>query len=187
MEVGNLVGMSGPNHNISIGLNESRSHFGAWVTVSSPLIIGMDITNKTNLDSVWPFLSNPEAIAVNQAWDGEPGKLVWSGDQPYYDVVVKRVNSTREYHVGGNYTRVRPTVAVLVVSKDAGELSVELPLSLFGLPVDCTWEMTYTVRDIWGRRDLGEIQVGAGGNVTWAVEKVPSHDSVFLLFSHKSG
>ena len=53
---------AGPNHNISIGLNESRSHFGAWATVSSPLIIGMDITNKTNLDSVWPFLSNPEAM-----------------------------------------------------------------------------------------------------------------------------
>jgi hypothetical protein len=118
---------------------------------------------------------------------------------------VKRVNSTWEFHAPNSYTRVRPTVAVLVVSKDAGELSVELPLSLckfithityvfgfwceiytqlpsaaacdayvrvycltdrlcfftVGLPVDCTWEMTYTVRDIWGRRDLGEVSTCA--------------------------
>ena len=40
------------------------------------------------------------------------------------------------------------------------------------------------VRDIWGRSDLGEVKVGgAGGNTTWAIEKVASHDSAFLVFS----
>jgi alpha-galactosidase len=63
MEVGNLRG--------PLAINESRSHFGAWAIVSSPLILGLDITNQTNLDSVWPFLSSSEAIAVNQAWDGD--------------------------------------------------------------------------------------------------------------------
>lgn len=29
MEVGNLKGMGGPHNNISLGLNESKSHFGA--------------------------------------------------------------------------------------------------------------------------------------------------------------
>ena len=52
MEVGNLKGMGGANNNVSLGVNESRSHFGAWVTVSSPLVLGMDITNASNLDSV---------------------------------------------------------------------------------------------------------------------------------------
>ena len=36
MEVGNLKGMTGPGKNISIGVNESRSHFGA-VSESCPL------------------------------------------------------------------------------------------------------------------------------------------------------
>jgi hypothetical protein len=54
MEVGNLNGMGGKGHNISLGLNESRSHFGAWAAVSSPMIIGMDITNSTNLGRYIP-------------------------------------------------------------------------------------------------------------------------------------
>ena len=174
MEVGNLNGMGGPNNNVSLGVNESRSHFGAWVTVSSPLVLGMDITNASNLDSVWHFIANPEAIAVNQAWDGEPGRLVWSGFQPYYDVVVKRVA-----HVGE-----LPQVAVLIVNKDAGELNVELPLSLFGLPTASAEKPAYSVRDIWERKDVAVVQLGT--NQTWAVQKVPPHDSVFLMFSpHK--
>lgn len=36
--------------------------------VSSPLILGLNVTDKARLDSVWPILSNKEAIAVNKAW-----------------------------------------------------------------------------------------------------------------------
>lgn len=63
---------------------------------------------------------------------------MWSGSQPTYDVVVKRVNSTAE--------KSRPSVAVLVVSKQVGDMSVELPLLLFGLPVKSAAEVTYKVR-----------------------------------------
>jgi hypothetical protein len=40
MEVGNLAG---PN-----AFNESRTHFGLWCINSSPLVIGMDITNDAS-------------------------------------------------------------------------------------------------------------------------------------------
>ena len=39
----------------------------------------MDVTDKAKLDGVWPILSNTEAIAVNQAWAGHPGRLVSEG------------------------------------------------------------------------------------------------------------
>ena len=45
--------------------NWNRAHFGAWAVTSSPLILGMDLQNSTILDSM-EFVTNPEAIAVNQ-------------------------------------------------------------------------------------------------------------------------
>lgn len=44
--------------------------------VSSPLVLGLDLLNKTNVDKIWPIISNTEAIAVNQAWAGDSGTLV---------------------------------------------------------------------------------------------------------------
>ena len=47
---------------------EDRTHFGAWCVVSSPLVLGLDVTNATKMDGVWDIISNKEAIAVNQNW-----------------------------------------------------------------------------------------------------------------------
>eukprot|EP01043_Picozoa_sp_COSAG02_P063788 COSAG02_NODE_9139_length_2315_cov_2.050542_2_plen_108_part_00 len=54
LEVGNF---KGPNN-----LTESRTHFGGWCIVSAPLILGMDLTDASNLDAVWPIISNVEAV-----------------------------------------------------------------------------------------------------------------------------
>jgi hypothetical protein len=50
------------------GLNEqeTRSHFGAWCIVSSPLTLSMDVNNDTIMDAAWPVVANSEAIAINQ-------------------------------------------------------------------------------------------------------------------------
>ena len=53
LEVGNF-----PNNDPAKAFLESRSHFGAWCVVSSPLVLGLDITNDTKLDSVWDIISN---------------------------------------------------------------------------------------------------------------------------------
>ena len=50
MEVGNL---KGPNV-----YNESRTHFGLWCINSSPLVIGMDITDDSQLMPYWDILTN---------------------------------------------------------------------------------------------------------------------------------
>lgn len=54
LEVGNF---KGPNN-----LTESKTHFGGWCIVSAPLILGMDLTDTSNLDAVWPIISNKEAV-----------------------------------------------------------------------------------------------------------------------------
>ena len=44
----------------SLGGNftESRSHFGMWAIVSSPLILGMDFNDSKTVDLVWPIIAN---------------------------------------------------------------------------------------------------------------------------------
>lgn len=63
---------------------EDRSHFGAWCITSSPLVLGYDMADESMSDRVWPIVSNQEAIAVNQAWAGHPGRMVkqWSPSDP---------------------------------------------------------------------------------------------------------
>jgi alpha-galactosidase len=65
MEVGNMASFI-----------EDRSHFGAWVITSSPLILGNDLNNESLTDKIWPIISNKEAIAINQAWAGHPGRQI---------------------------------------------------------------------------------------------------------------
>jgi hypothetical protein len=60
--------------------NEERAHFGGWVIVSAPLILGFDLTDQTKMNRVWDIITNTEAIAVSEAWVGHPGMLLKSWD-----------------------------------------------------------------------------------------------------------
>jgi hypothetical protein len=75
LEVGVYNGPGGPGGDSGLSYAEARSHFAAWCIVSSPLVLGIDMTNKTAMDSVWDILTNTEAIAVNQAYFGSSGGL----------------------------------------------------------------------------------------------------------------
>lgn len=59
----------------------NRAHFGAWCIVSAPLVLGMELTQEI-LEPVIDVITNKEAIAVNQAWAGHPGSLVWEQNLP---------------------------------------------------------------------------------------------------------
>jgi len=65
MEVGRM-----PSHEMD------RSHFGAWVITSSPLILGYNLNDASITNKIWDIISNTEAIAINQRWAGHPGRLV---------------------------------------------------------------------------------------------------------------
>ena len=60
----------------------NRAHFGAWIIASSPLILGLNVLNQTQLGSVIDIIGNREAIDINQEWAGHPGLLAhaWDGD-----------------------------------------------------------------------------------------------------------
>ena len=72
--------------------DESASHFAAWAIVSSPLVLGFDLTNSSRLAAAWPTISNRAAIAVSQSWEAgraDPsGALLASWQAPTLPAVV---------------------------------------------------------------------------------------------------
>lgn len=147
LEVGNIGG--------SLAFVESRSHFGAWCVVSAPLILGLDITNKKLVESVWDIISNREAIAINQAWAGHPGRLVHETNS--YQVWAKKLPKGEQ--------------AVLIINTGSSRIDVSVSLAGVGLETACT------VRDVWAHRDLGRV------SGTWKVTGLTQHDSAFVRFS----
>lgn len=153
MEVGRFKG--------SLAMVESRTHFGAWCIVSSPLILGLDITNKTLLDSVWDIITNPEAIAVNQNWEGHPGRLVNISENSGLQIWAKKQSHGAQ--------------AVLVINNsDKNIESITIQLSSLGLSQECN------VRDIWERKNLSPVQK------EWDIKNLGSHGSAFVLFTPTS-
>jgi len=61
-----------------ISIDESLTHFAAWCITSAPLILGFDLTNTTAYDEVYPIVTNPLALEINQQWAGQPGGLAES-------------------------------------------------------------------------------------------------------------
>ena len=65
----------------------------------------MDLQNETTMAEVWPYVSNTEAIQINQRWEGDPGRLlnlsttaataveVWAKLQPSDAVALLAINT----------------------------------------------------------------------------------------------
>lgn len=143
LEVGNLKSAT-----------QDRTHFGAWCIVSAPLYLSLDLTDNAKMDSAWDVISNKEAIAVNQAWAGHPGRLVKDGGAN--QVWAKKL------HGGAQ--------AVLVLNRGTSVVpSFTLTLQDLGIQAS-----SVVVRDIWAKKDLPSIkdvvQVGS----------IDAFDSVFL-------
>jgi len=175
LEVGNFQG--------PLNLTESRSHFGAWCVISSPLILGLDVTDSSKLDDVWDIISNKEAIAVNQAWAGHPGKRLQP--PPEYG----RCNLPGCQHqvwskvlggVSGKWDGEKELLeAVLVIN--SGDSELKLDLSLEDLGISSSGGGRICMRDIWAKKNIGEV--GKGG---WAIDGLGQHDSLFYIFSRES-
>lgn len=103
------IGVPSPS-GIGEGLNaaETRSHFGAWCIVSSPLILSHDILNDDiamGASKVWEVISNKEAIRVNQAWAGHSGSVFLQEGLPYSSQLQISKNYKPRYlrkRAGGN-------------------------------------------------------------------------------------
>merc|ERR1712159_619983 len=187
LEVGCQHGPGGAG-DPGLSMAETRSHFGAWVIVSSPLTLSHDVNNDTIMDQVWPIISNKEVIAVSQSYFGFSGGPFQSSAS---QVKLAEVNhAAREKHMSeAEFAAMGPTLtasqqylykpmswdgsktAVLLMNSDTSKKDLTLKLAdVPGMTGPCD------VRDLWARKDLGNH----ADAVTVSVE---SHDAAFLLLS----
>ena len=158
-----MVGVSSsdyaPRAGAAASVREWRSHFGAWCIVSSPLILSFDLANSTIMDQVWPFVANPEAIAINQVWAGHPGRQVLlNSTLQIWTKPTRTGNAVLVVNMG------RPTTAPIDVTIDLATIAAELPKDA-------------SVRDVWTHKAAGNAVRGL-----YTVRALGSHDSSFLLF-----
>lgn len=156
---------------------ESRSHFGAWVITSSPLILGFDLRDHMLVDSVWPIIGNEAAIAVNQNWVGHPGFLVWSSEETFNVLVTHGAEDERgptswQAPVAQIWAKPQPdkAVAVLLLNLSSEKRTVTFQFK------DVDISAGAKVTDIWTGSQRGHFQ----GEFT---ALLAPHDSAFLFLT----
>lgn len=133
--------------------DEDKSHFSLWCILSSPLLLGNDLTSLS--ESTKAILTNEEVIAVNQDTTGVQAKLVkddGAGLQVWAKPLHGKLSNERAVVF---FNRKSAPATISVAWKD---------LNLGG---------TVSVRDVWAHTDLGVIDSIYSATV-------PSHGVVML-------
>jgi len=132
---------------------EDKSHFSMWCIMSSPLVLGNDMTKLST--TAKNILTNSEVIAVNQDTTGLQGTLV-SDNGNGLQVWAKNLNGKQSKE---------KAVVLFNRSSSPAKMTVQWKdLNLLG---------DVTVRDLWLHTDLGKIE-------TLYTTTVPSHGVVML-------
>ncbi len=150
---------------------------GMWCTMSSPLILGLDVRDDSAMNRVWPIIANREAIGVNQAaWSGDSGRIASSSTE----TAVLQNCSFPMNGVANNCTK--PAEMVLrkhLSAKTAALLLVnnrDTPGSVTANWTELNVQCPCTARDLWAHEDLGPVGTESGWTVALA-----SHDSAFVI------
>ena len=187
LEVGCQHGPGGA-HDPGLTAAETRSHFGAWAIVSSPLTLSHDVNNEKITAAIWPVIANEEAIRVNQAWAGHSGspfkegagrvRLSWRAplggrshdaaapieahalDAPKFQYFYKPIGKAEW--------------AVLLMNHD--DAPQDLALSFADVPgLSCT---KCALSDVWAYgKSVGTF------DTTYTAKAVGAHDAVFLTIT----
>lgn len=140
-------------------LDEKKSHFALWSSMSSPLIISADIPKLTKDELA--YLNNKDLIAVNQ--DRLVQQASWVSRTSNWDVLTKSL---------ANGDRL---VTVLNVGSTSGDLTVPWYRIGFQLPNGSNLK----VRNLWTGKST-KVAASAGGITALSV---PSHGTAVFRIS----
>jgi len=192
LEVGCLHGPGGDN-DPGLSPEETRSHFGGWCIVSSPLTLSHDVNNQTTMDAIWDVIANPEAIAINQAYVGHSG-----GPFQKSGLLIPITSSNAqddedelgvEAFLSGAYQYFyKPltldsngqasSMAVLLLNQDTNAQNLMFEFSNLPNIAPSSNDQGYKVRDVWAREDIGYFQTEFT-----TTSEIAGHDAAFLVVS----
>jgi len=157
-----------------LSIEETRSHFGGWAIVSSPLTLSHDVNDDDIMDSVWDIISNREILAVNQGYFGDSGGIYHVSNET---VVLKHGKYETEVPIYQYLSKPLETNRVAVLLMNSGETTQVLNATFAtipGLDDGIGNGNKYLVRDLWAHKDMGVFK----NSVSVPVD---SHDASFLL------
>ena len=179
-------------------LEEERTLFANWAIVSSPLVLGFDVRNKTTVAHYWPIVTNARALAINDAWVGNPGLLLkQSSTSTYHPMGVgatcegKMVNASLPGWL--IYAKPLPegAVAALVINMNEydlipsqvptvslSELHSVVSAATAGAQIKAT---AYDASDVWTGAALGVVDAAH----PYAPPGLAAHHSSFIIFSSR--
>ena len=161
-----------------MSLAASKAEFAAWCTVSSPLTLSFDMSNTTLYNALFPIVTHPQALAINQAWAGSAGFLakqspdIWTG--AVYHGSACEVSSVRTLPTWTVWAKPLPDKTVAAVAINTlNSSSVDVIVTPLELGFDAS--VTHlTAVDVW----TGEaVAVGS----QWTIQGLAPHESQFLI------
>lgn len=138
---------------------EERTHFGMWCILSSPLLIGCDMT--TIPESSLNLIKNPELIALNQ-------------DPLALQAHIRKVENGVYLFVKDTHVRHSTTRAIALYNPTDKEQTFTLKMSYIDL------DGTVKIRDLINRKDLPEV---INGSLTVTI--APHDTNIYRLSAQK--
>lgn len=135
---------------------EYRAHFSMWCMVSSPLLIGTDVTALSAYDL--ETLTNAEVIAINQDPAGNSATVVYAEDDGTLQYWARTLNDS--------------SVAVAFLNRGSETRLMSLDIQEY---LEVEWR-SYIVRDLWAHEEQGPLNQPA-----ISAEVLPHEAKVFKL------
>ena len=129
---------------------------GCRCIMSSPLVLGFNMSNAKQMDRVWPIITNKEAIAIDHAWSGSPGMLYKTLQNNTVEIWAKPLPGQK--------------VAILVLNARTAQTTVTVSVA-----EDVPGQPKGTMmRDVWNHKDVAIV----GGEIPLTLN---AHDSTFAI------
>ena len=163
---------------------EEQTLFANWAIVSSPLILSFDVTNDTEVQRLWPIISNTRALSINAQWAGEAGRLLKTSPGNFSapmcqgtDKKPKQLSLPTWAVWSKRLTEPRNGLAILAIN--VAEVPRTIEVSYDELTQAGVGKGVLSVTDVWTGREDGRVKVGD----SWKIELREPHSSLFKIFA----
>lgn len=145
--------------NEGLSVAESRAQFSMWCILAAPLMAGNDVRNMS--DEVRDILTNKEVIAINKDLLGKQGYQFMK--HPGKEIWVKELSND----------------AWAVCFFNTGDVPLKIRITWSHIWILRSKYNKYKIRDLWQKKDLGEIDLEEGDN-EFFIRQIEPHDVILL-------